>query len=155
MLFRFIRKIEYYKFDIIGWLTLKQFKSSGKNVKFWGRCNIKNPQLIEIGNNVSFNDSAYVNGLGGIKIGNNVALSASCILVSTGLESESFKNNKKEHINRPIIIGNNVQVGAGAIILAGVIVGDNVIVGAGAVVTKNISSNCIVAGNPAKLIRSL
>ena len=52
-------------------------------------------------------------------------------------------------------IGNNVYVGAGAIIMNPVNIGDNVVMGAGAVVTKDVPSNCIVAGNPARIIRSL
>ena len=49
-------------------------------------------------------------------------------------------------------IGNNVFIGAGAIILCGVSIGDNVIVGAGTVVTHNIPSNLVVGGNPARVI---
>ncbi len=51
------------------------------------------------------------------------------------------------------IIGNNVFIGANAIIMPGVRIGNNVIIGAGSVVTKNIEDFSIVAGNPAKLIR--
>ena len=50
-------------------------------------------------------------------------------------------------------IGKDCFIGARAIILAGVSVGDNVIVGAGSVVTKDVKPNCIVAGNPARIIR--
>lgn len=53
---------------------------------------------------------------------------------------------------RPII-GNNVLLGACVTIIGGVKIGDNVVVGAGAVVVKDIPDNCIVAGNPAKIIR--
>lgn len=53
------------------------------------------------------------------------------------------------------IIGDNVYIGAGAIIMNPVNIGDNVIIGAGSVVTKDIPSNCVVAGNPAKIIEEL
>ena len=49
-------------------------------------------------------------------------------------------------------IGNNVFIGAGSIILPGVTIGDNVVIGAGSVVTKDIETNTVVAGNPAKPI---
>lgn len=52
-------------------------------------------------------------------------------------------------------IGNNVSLGANVVIIGGVIVGDNVTVGAGSVVVKDVSSNCIVAGNPARIIKNL
>lgn len=51
------------------------------------------------------------------------------------------------------IIGNNCLIGIRSIIMPGVTIGDEVIVGAGSIVTKDIPSNCIVAGNPAKIIR--
>lgn len=63
--------------------------------------------------------------------------------------------NKNDDRNQRAIIGNNVQIGANAVIIGGIVIGDNVIVGAGAVVVKNVESNCIVAGNPAKVIRKL
>jgi len=50
-------------------------------------------------------------------------------------------------------IGKKCFIGARSIILPGVTIGDHVIVGAGSVVTKDVKSNCIVAGNPAKIIK--
>lgn len=50
------------------------------------------------------------------------------------------------------IIGDNVYVGAGACILGPVKIGNNVIIGANSVVTKDVPSNCVVAGIPAKVI---
>jgi len=52
------------------------------------------------------------------------------------------------------LIGERCLIGIGAIIMPGVQIGDEVIVGAGAVVTKNVPSNSIVAGNPAKVIKT-
>ncbi|KAJ2780570.1 hypothetical protein GGI15_003495 [Coemansia interrupta] len=54
---------------------------------------------------------------------------------------------------RPVKIGNNVWIGGGAIILAGVTIGNNVTVGAGAVVTKDVPDNVVVVGNPAKIVK--
>jgi acetyltransferase-like isoleucine patch superfamily enzyme len=56
---------------------------------------------------------------------------------------------------RPVVIGDDVWVGTGAVILKGVTVGDRAIVAAGAVVTRSVGADVIVAGNPAKVIRSL
>ena len=50
-------------------------------------------------------------------------------------------------------IGKRCFIGANSIVMAGVTIGDSVIVGSGAVVTKAVPSNCIVAGNPAKIIK--
>lgn len=53
----------------------------------------------------------------------------------------------------PVIIGNNVWIGGGAIIMPGVIIGNNVVIGAGSVVTKDIPDNVIAYGNPCRVIR--
>ncbi len=52
----------------------------------------------------------------------------------------------------PSVIGSNVYMGRGAIVLSGVSVGDNCIIGAGAVVTRDMPPNAIVAGNPARIV---
>jgi acetyltransferase-like isoleucine patch superfamily enzyme len=52
-----------------------------------------------------------------------------------------------------IFIGDNCFLGMRSIILPGIKIGNEVIVGAGSVVTKDVPSNCIVAGNPAKIIK--
>ncbi len=129
-------------------------RECGNNLKLWGNCSIKNPHKITIGNNVSINDGAYLNGKGEIQIGDNVSISALSIIVSTGLDIDSFMA-EKIHIDNKISIGNNVQIGVGAIILSGIKIGNNVIIGAGSVVTKNVVDNCIVAGNPAIILRKL
>ena len=51
------------------------------------------------------------------------------------------------------VLGDNVYVGAGAVILGEVTVGNNVVIGANSVVTKDIPDNCVVAGVPAKIIK--
>jgi maltose O-acetyltransferase len=55
----------------------------------------------------------------------------------------------------PIIIGNSVFIGVGAIILPGISIGNNVVVAAGSVVTKNVPNDVVIAGNPAKVIRPI
>ncbi len=54
---------------------------------------------------------------------------------------------------RPVILGRNVWIGGGAILLPGVTVGDDAIVGAGSVVTKDIPAGCVAVGNPARVIK--
>lgn len=56
---------------------------------------------------------------------------------------------------RPISIGKNCFIGCNAIILKGTVIGDNCVIGAGAVVAGKFEDNCIIAGNPAKVIRKL
>lgn len=53
---------------------------------------------------------------------------------------------------RPII-GNNVKICCHATVLGGITIGDNVVIGANAVVTKSVPANCIVIGNPARILK--
>ena len=86
----------------------------------------------------------------GIHIGENT-------LVAGGATILSHDHCKRVDNNQPFLvdtfIGKNCFIAVGAIILPGVKIGDEVIVGAGAVVTKDVPSNTVVAGNPAKIIR--
>lgn len=66
--------------------------------------------------------------------------------------AHDFPNDKS---NCKTVIGKKCFVGCNAIILPGVSIGDEVVVAAGSVVTKNIESNSLVAGNPAKLVRKI
>jgi len=87
----------------------------------------------------------------GIHIGQNT-------LIAGGTMILSHDHCKRVGNNQPYLIdtyiGKNCFIAVNAIILPGVKIGDEVIVGAGAVVTKDIPSNCVVAGNPAKIIRT-
>lgn len=66
-----------------------------------------------------------------------------------------FRNRVPDlEITKPIVIGNNVYIGNNVIILPGVTIGNNVIIGAGAVVSKNIPSNSVAVGVPAKVIKT-
>ena len=65
------------------------------------------------------------------------------------------KENPKIDIIKPISIGNNVYLGYEAVVLPGVTIGDNVVIGARAMVTKDIPSNSVAVGIPAKVIKTL
>lgn len=90
------------------------------------------PQWIEIGDN-------FISAPGSVILAHDASL-----LYHTGC----YRIEKT-------FIGNNVFLGANAIVLPGVIVGDNTIIGAGSVVTKNVPENSVVAGNPAKVLCSI
>ncbi len=78
---------------------------------------------------------------------------ASPALFLEELQGEDIFNRKS--FKRETRIGNHVFIGVNAVVLPGLTIGDNCIVGAGAVVTKDVLSNCVVAGNPARVISSI
>ena len=89
----------------------------------------------------------------GIHIGRHTILTSGVTVLShrlIPLKSESRYVGEKVHT----YIGDFCVIGIGAIIMGGVRIGDEVVVGAGAVVTKDVPSNTMVAGNPARVIRS-
>ena len=65
-----------------------------------------------------------------------------------------FSHDFYRNIHTHTYVGKKCFIGANAIIMPGVLIGDQVIVGSGAIVTKNAPSNSIVAGNPAKIIKT-
>lgn len=111
---------------------------------------------FSIGENViiNYNFTAFVSD--SISIGKN-SIFASNVMITTenhGMDPESeIPYAQQPLISSAISIGENVWLGQNVIILPGVHIGDNVIVAAGSIVTKNIDSNCICAGNPARIIK--
>lgn len=103
----------------------------------------------KIGNNVEIWTSKIDKGHAFLlEIGDNVAISDARILLHDA-STKIFLGYSKVG---KVVIGNNVFIGADAIILPGVHIGNQVVVGAGSVVTKDIPDNCIVVGNPARVI---
>ena len=82
-------------------------------------------------------------------IGPNVSIYTACHPL------DAAERNSGDEWALPVTIGDNVWIGGGATLLPGVTVGDNVVIGAGSVVTRDVPSNSLVAGNPARVIRSL
>ncbi|MEA2018800.1 MAG: acyltransferase [Campylobacterota bacterium] len=93
----------------------------------------------------------YFQALNGIEIGSNFLFASGVKIISSNHDFLE-KNNFQKEI--PIIIGDNVWLGANVILLPGIKLGNNCIVGAGSIVTKKFEeSNLIIAGNPAKIIK--
>jgi len=90
------------------------------------------------------------------QIGANVAFHATNHPINhmtTYINKRLFNGLKDLKTNKEIIIGNDVWVGHGAIVLSGVSIGNGAIIGAGSIVTKNVEPYSIVVGNPAKSIK--
>lgn len=93
----------------------------------------------------------YINAINGVDLGDNVWIGPSVKIISANHDIYDYSKHVK---SARIKIGNNVWLGANAIILPDVTIGDNTIIGAGSVVTKSMPDNVIVAGNPARIIKT-
>lgn len=112
--------------------------------------------LIKIGDNVGMS-STVLWAHNKIIIGNYVKIGGNCILIDTDAHNIDFSIRRGKNTDwgksAPIIIEDDVFIGANCIILKGVSIGSRSIIAAGSVVTKNIPANCIAGGNPAKVVR--
>lgn len=87
-----------------------------------------------------------------ISIGDNVTLAPRVHILAHDASTKVFLGYTRV---ANTVIGNNVFVGAGTIILPGVTIGNNVVIGAGSVVSKDIPDDSVAAGNPARIVKSL
>ena len=111
-----------------------------KGLKIGRDCNIQGGVIID--------DSHCFH----IEIGNNVTLAPRVHILAHDASTKTFLDYTK--ISN-VKIGNNVFIGAGAIILPGSIIEDNVIIGAGSIVSKRIPANSVAVGSPAKVVSTL
>lgn len=135
-------------------LLKKMFSEIGENCYIeppfkanWGGKN------VHFGNNVYANFNLTLVDDGEIFVGDNVMFAPNVIVITATHPINPELRKKQAQYNLPVTIGNNVWIGAGAVILPGVKIGDNTVIGAGSVVTKDIPSNVVAVGNPCRVLR--
>lgn len=138
---RSIRKV-YYK--LMG-MKIK------KNSVIFRRSDVLAPNKIEIGENCAIGWFTHLDGRGGIKIGNNTNISSYAKIVTGTHDIDS--NDFVKGCFKQVVIGDNVWICTGALILPGVKIGNGAVVAAGAVVNKDVGPYEVVGGVPAKKIR--
>ena len=108
---------------------------------------------ITVGKNVFINSGCRFQDQGGIRIGDGTLIGHNTVITTLNhnLKPELRSGMKPE----PVIIGKNVWFGASVTVVPGVTIGDNAIIAAGSVVTKDVDSNTVVAGVPAKVIKTI
>jgi len=124
-------------------------KSFGLFPPFQTDCGIN----IHLGKNVFINSGCKFQDQGGIYIDDNVLIGHNVVLAT--LNHVEDPKHRGDLIPKPIHIKKGVWIGSNATVLQGVTINENAIVAAGAVVTKDVPSNSIVGGVPAKFIRKI
>lgn len=160
-----------------GEFELSQFRKLGQNVVFEAGVLVFHPENIQIGDDVYIGHNAILKGYfnneltigsgtwigqqcffhsaGGLHIGCNVGVGPGVKILTSSHKLEN-KSNPILHNPielAPVVLGDDSDIGVGAIIMPGVMIGKGVQVGAGAVVTESVPDYLIVAGVPAKVIR--
>ncbi|WP_299257942.1 sugar O-acetyltransferase [uncultured Kushneria sp.] len=129
--------------------------------QFGDTAHIRAPLYVDYGFNISFGEGAFANfglmalDVAPITIGRDVQIGPNVQLLTPTHPIDAQARRNKLEAGAPIVIGDNVWLGGGAIVLAGVTIGENSVIGAGAVVTRDIPANVVAVGNPARVIRQL
>ena len=114
-----------------------------------------NEAAINIGKNCGFSGTV-IGAKQNITIGDNVLCGANTLITDFDWHGIAVNNRRTSSGDcKPIIIGNNVFIGYGAVILKGVIIGNNSVIGANSVVTRSIPEGVIAGGNPCKVLKKL
>jgi acetyltransferase-like isoleucine patch superfamily enzyme len=134
----------------------------GNPIGCYNRCTffVDKGANLKIGSNLGISQAAIICHLS-IQIGNNVKIGGGARIYDTDFHAidPELRLNPKTDLDQkrklPVVIEDNVFIGAHSTILKGVTIGQNSIIGACSVVTKNVPLNEIWAGNPAKFIRNV
>ena len=110
--------------------------------------------VVEMGADCSVNAGATLRGEVRLGDGVRIASHAQLIGFNHGIDDPDKPIHEQPHTSKGIVVGDDVWVGANAVVLDGVTIGSHAVVAAGAVVTKPVPEWAIVGGNPARLIRS-
>lgn len=152
--------VEFFGHKVRAWYYKNKFYSYGKKAQILEGVHIFFPELIQIGTNSSIGRYSELNPGPGEKpclvIGDNTFIGPYCFFRTA---NHRFDNPhelfiKQGHDEKKIILGNDIYVGAHCIFLGGTEVGDHCVIAAGSVVSGKIPAYSIVAGNPARAIRS-
>lgn len=110
---------------------------------------------IRLGRNVYANHNLIVLDCNEVIVGDNVFIAPNVVIAGAGHPLDPVVRTSGLEFAKRIVIGDNVWIGAGVIIVPGVEIGANTTIGAGSVVVKSIPAGCVAVGNPCRVLRML
>ena len=127
----------------------------GENTIIWPPFYCSYGKHIYLGNHVFMNYMCTVLDNNEVRIGNHVMIGPSVQIYTAAHDLRAETRNQGWEVAKAIEIEDNVWIGGGAILLPGVKIGQNAVVGAGAVVSRDVPSNTVAVGNPARVVREI
>ncbi|EME7153294.1 chorismate mutase [Enterococcus faecium] len=136
-------------------LLKETFGRTGKKIYMEPVINFDYGYNIFVGENFYANFNCTFLDVSTIEIGDNCMFAPNVQLYTATHPLHPVKRNSGLEYAKPIKIGDDVWLGGGVIVTPGVTLGNNVVVGAGSVVTKSFPDNVVIAGNPARIIKTV
>jgi acetyltransferase-like isoleucine patch superfamily enzyme len=155
-LLRSMREVNGRTGLLLRYVLLKSLaKSCGDNVSVQPGVHLFNLDKMDIGNNVSIHPMCYLDAAGGISIGDNVSIAhaASVLSVNHTWKNAELPIKYNPESSAPTTIADDVWIGCGVRILAGVSIPSRTVIAAGAVVSKSPGASGVYGGIPARLIK--
>ena len=152
-------KWDRFKNKCLSAYLLKKFRRHGDHIYIGKGC-LFTPQNIELGSHLYFGANCVIQSVhGDIFIGNHVMFGPGVHIHGGNHRYDVpgvYMDTLEKHYgdDPPVVIEDNVWIGANAVILSGVTIGSGAVIGAGSIVTKDVEPDSIVVGNPAKKIKS-
>ena len=139
----------------------------GEKVWMWGTLNSQSGGKIIMGDYSKIGGGSVINAVESVQIGNYTGIAENVHITDNNNHPVNPSYRKymricrdmeprywKHSAHAPVVIGENCWIGRNVSILKGVTIGDNSVIAANSVVTKSVPANCIVAGNPAKVVKT-
>lgn len=155
MVFVLFRYVPFYLGLGVRYCCIKRLcRCCGDNVAVFPGAFMSFLDNCELGNNISIHENCNIGCMGRLKVGNDVMISQGVSILTAEHDyiQTAVPMRDARMILKPVLIGNDVWIGAHAVVTAGVTIEDGAVIGAGAVVTKNVPAKQIVAGVPATII---